>query len=54
MEGIRKRGRPWKRWTDKVEEGRKITGVKNQYTVVRDRKEWRRNVLETKVHNGLQ
>lgn len=28
MEGISKTGRPWKRWTDGVEEGLKIMGVK--------------------------
>jgi len=39
MEGIRKTEKPWKRWTERVEEVLKIMRVKNQYTVVRNRKE---------------
>jgi hypothetical protein len=50
MEGIRKREKQWKRWTDEVEEDLKIMGVRNVHTVARDRKEWRRNLL---VHNAL-
>lgn len=40
MEGIRKTGRQWKRWTDEAEEGLKIMGVKNQYTVVKRQEEF--------------
>jgi len=39
MEGIRKTEKPWNRWTEEAEKDLKITGVKNQNTVVRDRKE---------------
>jgi hypothetical protein len=53
MEGTRKRGRPRKRWRDEVEEDLKITGIRNWYAVPKDRQEWRKTVLEAKVHNGL-
>jgi hypothetical protein len=53
MEGKRKRGRPCKRWLDVVEEDLKIMGIRNWHVVVRDHQEWRRFVLEAKVHNGL-
>jgi hypothetical protein len=42
-----------KRWTDEFEEDLKIMGI-IWHTVARDRKEFRRIVLEAKVHNGLQ
>jgi len=51
MEGIRKRRKQWKRLTDVVEEDLKILKVRNWNTVARDWKEWRRSLLETKVHN---
>ena len=53
MEGIRKRGRSRKLWTDEAEEDMMIMGIKNVGTVNRDWKEWRRNLLEAKVHKGL-
>jgi hypothetical protein len=53
MEGTRKRGRPRKRWIDEVEEVLKIIGIRNWNAVAKDRQEWRKIVLETKVHNGL-
>jgi hypothetical protein len=53
MEGTRKRGRPWNTWTDEVQEDWKLMGIRNFLTVARDRKEWRRSVLEAKVNNGL-
>jgi hypothetical protein len=53
MEGTRKRVRPLKRWVDEVEENLKITGIRNWHAVAKDRQEWRKIVLEAKVHNGL-
>jgi hypothetical protein len=53
MEGKRKRGRPRKRWIDEVEEDLKILGKRNWHVVASDRQEWRRIILEAKVHNGL-
>jgi hypothetical protein len=53
MEGKRKRERPRKRWIDEVEEDLKIMGIRNRHAVARDRQEWRRIVLEAKIHSGL-
>jgi hypothetical protein len=53
IEGARKRGRPHKRRIDEVEEDLKIIGIRNWHAVAKDRQEWRKIVLEAKVHNGL-
>jgi hypothetical protein len=53
MEGTRKRGRPCKRWIDGVGENLKIMGIRNWHAVAKDYQEWRKIVLEAKVHNGL-
>jgi len=53
MEGTRKIGRPRKIWRDKVEGNLKIMGIKNSQAIARDRWEWRKIVLEAKVHGGL-
>jgi hypothetical protein len=50
MEGTRKRR---KRWIDEVEEDLKIMGIRNWHAVAKDSQEWRKIVLEAKVHNGL-
>jgi hypothetical protein len=53
MEGTRKRGRPRKRWRDDVAEGLKTLGVKDGPAVARDRRGWKKIVLQAKVHNGV-
>jgi hypothetical protein len=53
IEGARKRGRPRKRWIDEVEEDLKIMGIINWHAVAKYRQEWRKIVLEAKVHNKL-
>jgi hypothetical protein len=53
IEGTRKRGRPHKRWKEEVEEDLNIMGIKNGHVVARDRRKWRKTVLQAKIHNGL-
>jgi hypothetical protein len=53
MEGTRKRGRSHKSWIHEVEEDLKIMGIRNWHAVSKDHQEWRKIVLEAKVHNGL-
>jgi hypothetical protein len=45
IEGIRKRGRPRKRWKDEVEEELNVMGMKNGRAAARDRRKWRKTVL---------
>jgi hypothetical protein len=52
VKGTRKRGIPRIRWTVEVEEDLKIIGIIICYTMARDRKEWRRIVLEAKIQIG--
>jgi hypothetical protein len=37
-----------------AEEDWNIIGIKNRQAMVRDRRKWRKIVLEAKVHGGLQ
>jgi hypothetical protein len=53
MEGPRKRGRSHKIWKDEVEEDLNIMRIRHRLAMTRDRREWRKIVLEAKVHNGL-
>jgi hypothetical protein len=53
IEGTRKRGRPRKRWKDEVEEDLNIMGIKNGRAAARDRRKWRKTVLQAKDHKGL-
>jgi hypothetical protein len=54
MEGTRKKGRPCKRWQDKVEEDLNVLGIKDRQAMARDRWEWRKVVLEAKVRCGAE
>jgi hypothetical protein len=53
LEGIRKKGRPYKRWREGIEEDLNMMGIKNRQAMVRDSREGRKVALEAKVHNGL-
>jgi len=48
-----KRRRRQNNWSDVLEEDLKIKITRNVHPVFRDRKKWRRFVLEAKVHDGL-
>jgi hypothetical protein len=54
MEGTKEKGKPCKRWRVEVDEDLNIMGINNRRTVVKDCQEWRKMVLETEIHNGLQ
>jgi hypothetical protein len=53
MEGTRTRRTPHKRWKDKIEKNLNIMRIRHRQAMTRDRQEWRKIVLEAKVHNGL-
>jgi hypothetical protein len=53
IEGTRKRGIPRKRRKDEVEEDLNIMGIKNGREAARDRRKWRKTVLQARVHSGL-
>ena len=48
MEGVRKTGRPRKRWRGKLEEDLSVKGIKNGQTIARDGSKWRKILLEGK------
>jgi len=52
IEGVRKRDQQRKGWIDEAEEYINIMGTKNRQAMVKDRREWRKIVLEAKVQNG--
>jgi hypothetical protein len=53
IEGTRKRGRPRKRWTEEIEDGLNVIGVKYRRPMARDSWELWKIVLEGKVQNVL-
>jgi hypothetical protein len=53
MTGIRKRESPRRRCIEEFEEDMKLMGVGNWHTMVTHRKEWRSNLLEANIHDGL-
>jgi hypothetical protein len=54
IEGTRKRGRPRKRWKDEVEDNLNIMGIRNGSAAGRDRRKWRKIVLQAEVHSGYR
>jgi len=53
MRGIRQTGRPRRRCINEFEEDMRLMGMGNRHRVVTHRKEWRRNLLDAKIHDGL-
>ena len=51
LEGARRRGRPRKRWKEKVERDQ-VWGVRRWRELVADRKKWKDIVRQTKAHSG--
>jgi hypothetical protein len=54
MERTKERGRSLKTRKDEAEEDINIMETKNRQAMATDCWEWRKTVLEAKVHNGLQ
>jgi len=52
LEGTR-RGRPRKRWKEKVERNLQVLGVRRWRELVADRKKWKDIVRQAKVHSDL-
>jgi hypothetical protein len=53
MEGIRRRGRPRKRWLQDLEDDMSVVHVGRWWEKVQSKEEWRRIVGEAKAHPGL-
>jgi len=53
MYGTKKRGRRWNSWITDVEEDSRKMSVQPWRVKARDRLDWKRIVLEAKVHSGL-
>jgi len=53
LEGMRRRGRPRKRWKEEVERDLLVLGVRRWRELVADRKKWKDIVRQAKAHSGL-
>ena len=53
LEGTRRRGRPRKRWKEKVERDFQVLGVRRWRQLMADRKKWKDTVRQAKAHSGL-
>ena len=54
LEGTRRRGRPRKRWKEKVERDLHVLGMRTWRGLVADRKKWKDIFRQAKAHSGLQ
>ena len=53
LERTRRRGRPRKRWKEKVERDLQVLGVRRWRELVAVRKKWKDIVRQAKAHSGL-
>jgi hypothetical protein len=53
LEGMRRRGRPRKRWREEVERDLQVLGVRRWRELVIDLDKWRGIVRQAKAHSGL-
>jgi len=53
LKGMRRRGRPWKRWKEEVERDLQVLGVRRWRELVVDRKKLKDIVRQAKAHSGL-
>jgi len=53
LEGMRRRGRPRKRWEEEGESDLRVMGVRRWRELLADRKKWKDIVRQAKAHNEL-
>jgi hypothetical protein len=53
LEGMRRRGRPRKRWREEVERDLQVLGLRRWGELVIDRDKWRGIVRQAKAHSEL-
>jgi len=53
LEEMRRRGRPRKRWKEKVERDLHVLGVRRWRELVADRRKWKDIIRQAKAHSGL-
>jgi len=53
MEGMKRRGRPMKRWKEEAERDLEVLGVRRWKEMVADRKKWKDIVQQAKAQSGL-